>query len=231
VALGRWDDAERELAQVVRSAVAVDYLPIWLARGQLGEARTKIDELLAEGWDESRPESRAWVYSTQADLLLAEGKPADALSRAEQALAEHESLVFAPLRLALPAALESAATLRDGSKLDELLGVLETLPPGHMSPRLRALAARYGARRAALRDEPGAEEGFAAAEAIWREVEFPYFLAQTLLDHAEWLAAESRAAEAELLLAEAQEIFERLRATPWLERVARCRAGAGEAVA
>ena len=40
----------------------------------------------------------------------------------------------------------------------------------------------------------------------------------TLLAHAEWLAGEGRAAEAEPLLSEAWEIFERLGATPWLER-------------
>ena len=48
----------------------------------------------------------------------------------------------------------------------------------------------------------------------------PFWLALTELEHAESLIGEGRADEAEPLLAEAREIFERLKATPWLERAA-----------
>jgi len=40
----------------------------------------------------------------------------------------------------------------------------------------------------------------------------------TELEHAEWLRDQGRADEAEPLLTEAREIFERLEAGPWLER-------------
>ena len=40
-----------------------------------------------------------------------------------------------------------------------------------------------------------------------------------LLEHGEWLAEGGTADEAEPLLAEAREIFERLGAAPWLERL------------
>jgi hypothetical protein len=46
----------------------------------------------------------------------------------------------------------------------------------------------------------------------------PFYLAVTQLEWAEWLAGQGRAAEAEPLLAEARETFERLEATPWVER-------------
>ena len=49
----------------------------------------------------------------------------------------------------------------------------------------------------------------------------PFYLAVSELEHAEWLAEQGRAEEAEPLLAEAREIFERLGATPWLERADR----------
>jgi hypothetical protein len=39
------------------------------------------------------------------------------------------------------------------------------------------------------------------------------------LEYAEWLAQEDRLEEAEPLLAEARETFERFRARPWLERL------------
>ena len=50
----------------------------------------------------------------------------------------------------------------------------------------------------------------------------PFWVAVTELEHAELLGG---GAEAERLLAEAREIFERLGATPWLERPARRRGG------
>jgi hypothetical protein len=46
----------------------------------------------------------------------------------------------------------------------------------------------------------------------------PFYLAVTELEYADWLASQERAEEAEPLLAEAREIFERLEAKPWLER-------------
>jgi len=42
----------------------------------------------------------------------------------------------------------------------------------------------------------------------------------TLLEHGEWLAGEDRPAEAAPLLAEARELFDELRAEPWLARLA-----------
>jgi hypothetical protein len=40
-----------------------------------------------------------------------------------------------------------------------------------------------------------------------------------LLEHGEWLAQSRQSEEAEPLLTEAREIFERLGAKPWLERL------------
>jgi hypothetical protein len=40
-----------------------------------------------------------------------------------------------------------------------------------------------------------------------------------LLEHGEWLVETGRAGEAEPLLGEARETFERLEAAPWLERL------------
>jgi hypothetical protein len=47
-----------------------------------------------------------------------------------------------------------------------------------------------------------------------------------LLEHAEWLAGDGRGQEADPLAAEAREIFERLRATPYIERLDRLPVGA-----
>jgi hypothetical protein len=54
-----------------------------------------------------------------------------------------------------------------------------------------------------------------------RGLELPFHLAVVQLDHAEWLIGLGRNGDAEPLLAEAEETFARLGATPWLERVHR----------
>jgi hypothetical protein len=56
---------------------------------------------------------------------------------------------------------------------------------------------------------------------LFRELAYPFCLAVTLLEHGEWLAGQGRHGASELLLNEAGTVFRRLRATPWLERVAR----------
>ena len=58
----------------------------------------------------------------------------------------------------------------------------------------------------------GNAAGFEAAAAIFRELSLPFWLAVTLLEHGELTGDQSS-------LAEAREIFERLEARPWLERL------------
>ena len=53
----------------------------------------------------------------------------------------------------------------------------------------------------------------------------PFLLAITLTEHAEWLTSVGRAQEAEPLLGEARETFERLEAKPWLARIETAQAG------
>ena len=83
-------------------------------------------------------------------------------------------------------------------------------------PFLDAQAQRFRARLAATSAK--AESGYTAAAARFRELELPFWLAATLLEHGELLAEQGRADHAAPLFAEAREIFERLGATPWLER-------------
>ncbi len=93
-----------------------------------------------------------------------------------------------------------------------------------MPPFLRAQALRFRARLAALRGSTQeVERGFKAAAGAFRELSTPFWLAVTLLEHAEWLSDQGRPRDAEPLFDDAQETFERLKATPWLDRVARTR--------
>jgi hypothetical protein len=66
---------------------------------------------------------------------------------------------------------------------------------------------------------------FAASERALQEFGSPFFLAQTQLEHAEWLQSQQRMTEALPLLAEARAAFADLAAKPWLARAG----GDGEA--
>jgi hypothetical protein len=54
---------------------------------------------------------------------------------------------------------------------------------------------------------------------LFRELTAPFHPAVTQVEQAEWLIAEGRAGEARPLVTEAREVFERLEAKPWLERL------------
>lgn len=68
-------------------------------------------------------------------------------------------------------------------------------------------------------DSKRIDDLFKGAAGLFRELATPFYLGATELEYGEWLVAQERADEAEPLLAEAREIFERLEAKPWLERV------------
>jgi hypothetical protein len=75
---------------------------------------------------------------------------------------------------------------------------------------------------AARRGQSGqAEQNLKAASARFRELGLPFWLAVSLLELGEVLLAAGRDEEAAPPLVEAREIFERLEARPWLERLDR----------
>jgi hypothetical protein len=119
----------------------------------------------------------------------------------------------------------SAATAEELGELLELADAADVPKP----PSTVAGIARFRANVDALRhaDEPGYER----AVALLRESDRRVALAMTLVEQAEWLAGRGRDGDAEPLLAEAREIFERLQATPWLARLgAVASRGSGEPV-
>jgi tetratricopeptide (TPR) repeat protein len=162
-------------------------------------------------------------YGAAATVVLrAQGKEHEALTTASNAL--DELLETHPTdqatKVAVPQALEAALALGEREQAEQLLATIEALPPGRLAPSLRAHAARYRARLATHDGEKArAERGFATATSIFREYSMPFYLAVTLTEQAEWLLADDRVSEAEPLLTEARTTFERLQATPWLQRL------------
>ena len=218
VLLGEWDEA---VETETLGDLPYPQLDTSVHRGDLDEARRRLKVLRDEA-DLHETQERAGLREAEAFVLVAEGNTSEALAAAEEALACRAELGLTHVQWALELALEAAFSLGDRAKADELLGIVEGLPPGELTPLLRAVGARFGARRAGLDgDHATAQAGFLAAADIFREIEVPFELAVVRLEHAEWLSSAGRAAEAEPLLDEARTTFERLRATPWLERLAR----------
>jgi len=228
--LGQWDEVfaeERELDIEDEQILAwhrfllVGPL-VW--RGELEEAERRV-EAIRPHVDIRELQQVANFRIAEAELLLASGRASEAHAVAEGVVEMHAELVGGTsqgaVKQALAVALESALTIGNEEKVDELLGLVERIPPGQITPSVRALGARFAARRAVLRrDSETASAGFLAAARIFREIETPFELALVLLEHAEWLAGDGQMDEVEGLAAEARELFDRLRAIPYLERLA-----------
>ncbi len=220
--LGEWDEALATVDATDDENVWSRFLlaDIFLRRGEREEVARRT-AAIRDVIDMNEVQNRAGFREFEARVLLADGQPREALAAAEAALADRSAL-FSVLAGALAAALDAAFAIGDEAKVDELLTIVEELPPGHLTPLLRAVGARFGARRTALRgDRETASAGFVAAAGIFEEIEKPFELAVVRLEHADWLAGEGRLDEAAPFLEEAREIFERLRAVPWLERLDR----------
>ena len=224
VMTGRWDEAltviEDVTEELLRSGamslgLLSSLLEVHLQRGDLDQARTLFGRFSRlEG--SSDVQDQACFLSAKASICRAEGRFEDALAAGSRTLdtARIIGLPHQAVEQGLVEALEAAVALGNAARARELLTVIDETPPGRRPPYLEAQAHRFRARL------DGGETGFAAAEADFRRLGILFWLGVTLVEHAEWLTAQGRTDEAEPLLAEAREIFEQLKATPWLERTA-----------
>ena len=219
---GRWDEGLAAASEIPveqlgtggqLASVLTGLVEVYVNRGRLEDARELVSVFgHLEGSIEVQDTS---IHAAAlATLEYAEGRHASAL---EQGLAAVEGadplgVGFQSVKQGFVWAVEAALALGELGRADELLTMVEELPPGIRPPFLEAQVQRFRAR---MSDD---EAGFKAAAGGFREYNFPFWLAVAQLEHAEWLAAHGRTAESVPLLAEAREIFARLEATPWLER-------------
>jgi hypothetical protein len=107
-----------------------------------------------------------------------------------------------------------------------LIRYVDDLPAGNVIPSMRAQADRFTALLAVRQgDDATATERLERAADVFRRLDYPFELAQILLEHGETLLEEGRVRGIEGLLAEAGVAFAELRAEPWLGRVAKAREG------
>ena len=186
---------------------------IHLQRGELDEAR-RIFSMFSRLEESTDVQERSCYLCSRASLRRAEGRPQEALADGEATIETGRTFGIAhqAVKQGLVEALEAAFALGEAAKIEELLTSIETVPAGSRPPYLNAQARRFRARLA------GDGTDYEAAAQQFRELRIPFWLAVTLLERAEWRVGQGQPSEAEPLLAEATEIFERLEARPWLER-------------
>jgi class 3 adenylate cyclase/tetratricopeptide (TPR) repeat protein len=229
--LGHWDDVlevSTELPEEEWTAVRQAFTTlasigvlVHVHRGSYGEAAGILDTF-AELRTSADIQERGSFACGKSALLLARGDAAEALRTVETALEIRESMGVTSefVKLGFVIAVEAALELNDVAKARELINDVDGLPLGLYPQFLRAQSLRFKARLAALDgDADGAERQFKEAAGLLRELAAPFYLAVTRLEYAEWLVSRGRAEEAAPALTEAGEIFVRLKAEPWVERV------------
>jgi class 3 adenylate cyclase/tetratricopeptide (TPR) repeat protein len=186
--------------------------PINLAaiEGDAAEARRLLDATDIGRGEDADEQDRIGYLVLEAMVSNAEGRHQQAL---EAALPSLDLRLDATSKLGWEEALVAAHALGRIDVVRDIVSRIEQMAPGHLPPTLRAHGIRF---RALLGDDP--DQRFLSAAAAFREYGWVRQAAMVQTEHAEWLVAEGRAAEAAALLAEARPVFERLKARPWLER-------------
>jgi class 3 adenylate cyclase/predicted ATPase len=229
---GDWDEAiaiaeelrSKETDEGALTVTAMDLrfpiMSIWIHRGDVPAAV----KLLEGSESLAGTENLDWrvIYRARhSELLLAQGRPVEALAMGQGALSDARALGRPFERGGFEASVEAALQANEPKVADEIVGEAEALYPGQRSRTTEAQAARFRARLLAAQGRTGeVEPKFEEATALFRAIGFKFWLAVTLLEHGEWLVEQGRADEATPLLDEAEGIFENLRARPWLERLA-----------
>ena len=219
--LGHWAEAleraslvEELAATEFAHALALHTVQILCHRGEPDRARELLTRHAAIARSEN-PDLAASYVSFEAAVLAAEGHPEEAFAAARRSLEIYGPAGGQRNWLRFMAFESGAAAVDEPDLVRSLLGLLDGVPVGELTRSLRAQQARFRARL----PEHDAEVELTTAERLFRELDAPFYIAAVQLEHAEWLAAQGRAAEAEAHLDEARETFERLEAAPWLERV------------
>jgi class 3 adenylate cyclase/tetratricopeptide (TPR) repeat protein len=215
--LGRWDEAlaigaEFTREQIHSGGVMLSMLQtgvlINVERGELDAAR-RVYETFSHLEQSSDVQELTVYLASRATLRRGEGRQQEALADAEATMATARAtfpLSFQSVKQAIVESIEAALALAEPTKAETFLESIETTPAGTRPPYLAAQARRFRARMG------GDSSGLELAAEQFRVLGLPFWLAVSLLEHAEASGDESS-------LAEAREIFEELKAAPWLERI------------
>jgi len=236
--LGEWDrvlelasslpeDSKTQARQAWTSFLLFETF-VRIHRGEPDEARKALGRFTETDRSADVQEMTMIGAGTSAQLQ-AEGRHEEALATAESVF-EHRlelGISLESMKESFVTAAEAAFSLEDLVKVDQLLRFVDGLPSGNRPQFYDAQASRFRARLFARRGDPErVEAGFKGATGLFREMAATFYMSVTLLEHGEWLAGQGRGEESRPLLEEAREVFDRLRARPWLDRLERLTASA-----
>jgi hypothetical protein len=228
--LGRWDEALSTFDEIpeeqIRSAGTLlspltSILEIHIHQGDLDAAEGLL-ALYSRLEGSADMQERSCLAAAKATLHLAKGLTREAVSFGMEGVETRQSVGIAAqsVKQGFMAAAEAASSLGEHDRVEDLIKLIEALPPGERPPLLAAQARRFRARVEATRGKGQEAIGpFKSAAGLFRELGTPFWLGVTLLEHAEHLARQGRTDEAAPLRDEARTIFEGLEAEPWIARL------------
>ncbi|MFF2551204.1 AAA family ATPase [Nocardia sp. NPDC058058] len=238
LSLGRWDDAAENAASALylaeqqgqQNPIARALLTVgWLAavRGEHADAGAASARALALSRPRRVPALTAAGYWNLGLDALGDGNPESAFGFLAAVLdpdddeAHHPTIAV----LAAPDAVEAAIRLGRGEAAAIFTGVL-----AEWAERTEAAwaVAATALCRALAADGERAETLFREALAMPGAAQRPFQQARTQLLYGEWLRRARRRSDARAQFASALEVFERLRAVPWIARTRAESALAGE---
>jgi len=211
---GEWDEAEglyteheAEIALTGLYDVVPPHAVINLIRRERGQPIV----VMAEFAPENDPLTEFWVGVERGLEATSAGDDATAsrlLSKGID-LALAAALIDDDLMIGWPLAVELALATGDLEEADRLVAMVADFPPGLIHPlaHVHLLRARAMVNRAREADSALVDEDLSAAIDALRAFGTPFYLATALLERGSNEDVE-----------EAHAIFERLGATPWMER-------------
>jgi tetratricopeptide (TPR) repeat protein len=225
---GAWDDVLSTMREALESddpGVRAGLEGVALGAMEVASNRGDVDEVnrFFAIWDDYSAsddlQARAIYAVVRAVAANANGEQRQALVFAREAFDLRDALSHrhGAVKWSYPIAVSTALDVGDLGAAEELVSSVEAWKPGQISPLMRAMTERF--RACLAPDEPETDARFKSATGLLREIGAPFHRACTMLDHARWLVANGRMGDAEPLLTEAREIFEELRAVPWLARL------------
>ena len=170
---GEWDELERLGTELLRQSddrpgsEMLDFELGMLAgfRGDVEAAHDHLARIVS--WRASQNNQLRWTYAAcHAAIAVSAGESADAvdlLGGTIQEMVQTEGPSSQASRIGFPAATSAALSLGRLAEVDDLLSLMESRPPGHVPPYLRAQLARGRGLLAAARGEAAAAESHLGA--------------------------------------------------------------------
>jgi class 3 adenylate cyclase/tetratricopeptide (TPR) repeat protein len=216
--LGGWDEHIRSRTAFTQGFVAFG-VAIHLHQGDDAGADRLLTsfEILADSADvQERAEYqtgvaiRRWAAGSHDAARAAASAAMDAGGLGQDDYRITESRVIA---------VDAAIALGDVDAAEALIAGSGVDRPGHRPHFQLAHAMRARAAIEAARAGAGVEDARKGAIGLFREIDYPFWTAVTMYEHAAWLRDQQRETDAEPFVADARQIFTSLGATPWLERL------------